>query len=838
MRPIELHVENFLGIKRADIRFEPGVYVLVGRNGSGKSSLFEAMAFALYGSGIRFPRNRVKNYLRFDAREAYLRFVFERRGKVYEVVRRLYRNRKNHQAILQSNGAVLAKGPDEVNRKIPRILGMDFDIFRRVFFIPQGEITSIVESRSGMREVVMKVLNFEFYKRKLQEKLNERMNDLKSKISDGELRHLEEMAKQLGGDPKKLGRRLEDLEVRRKKLENRKRELEMRRMGFESILEDLKRLRDLERELSTLKEKATLAKKVKKAKSVVHILERLDRMRSELDGVSSDLENIAFRKKQLIKQKSDLSIGMVELREKMEEIDEEISEKNEEIKRLRSILNEAEPILRNLESAKRLYEDKRSRLKEIEGKMEKLEKDIEKTTLEMEKLDEELKRAGERLARMEENQVEWMIWKISSGLEPGDTCPVCGSKIERLNVREMEFDFELYESLKKNMEDLKSMMDTKKGALNRLKEELGRWEEEREEVLQGLEKLKFEITDFEEHLKTMGYREELYEEYEKSIEGLNDSMRRKEELRKTLSSVETSLSSVETELSIIDENSVKLKVKRDKLEKELKALEHLANTEFESVGLSEEEVRRFSEMDVEEYEEYDLKMSEYETLKERMKTYESKGVKISDLEEEYRKIEEEIASLNDDIKVISEEMGEIRVKKDQLEGILKKIEELEESVERVSKELEMIGKLKGYLQVNNFDDFVFRKYMENVVEIADHELNMVTEGKFRLIMNGDSIDVVKDEISIPMNSLSGGEKTLVALMLAMGMSEGLVGNVEVLLIDEGFSALDSNNRIKVAEVLRSLEALNRVIIFITHFEDLKDIFDRKLVMEEGVLRVE
>jgi exonuclease SbcC len=76
-----------------------------------------------------------------------------------------------------------------------------------------------------------------------------------------------------------------------------------------------------------------------------------------------------------------------------------------------------------------------------------------------------------------------------------------------------------------------------------------------------------------------------------------------------------------------------------------------------------------------------------------------------------------------------------------------------------------------------------------------------------------------------VHSLSGGERFLVSLSLALGlasMSSSRGIRVESLFIDEGFSALDANSVAMAVSVLGNLQATGRQVGVISHVEELKE----------------
>ena len=835
MKPLRLEVRDFLGIKNAELDFEPGVYVLVGRNGSGKSSLFEAMMFALYGKGIRMSRETTR-YIRSGARKAYLRFVFEKRGRVYEVVREIERMRSS--AILRENESrVIAKGARDVTSKIVEITGVDDRSFNRIFFIPQGMITSIVENQSGLRDMIMHVLNFDEFKRKIRDRLNEDIKSLEVKLSSGELESLRRTAKSLGEDPKRLESELERLNGERERLRMEKEDLDSRRKLLEGVLKDFEDLKELEKDMRSLEDEIRRMEKVRSSKAVRPLLDERDRLRDELDGIVSEMRRLETERRSLEEEKVEVESEMERLGVALEELEGDLERVRSRMREIYVLVDRAMPILGEIESGRKLLEDKRRRLSELDSSLEDEDEGIRRIRSELESLERRLEVVKEEFVEMEDRQMDWMVWRISSNLKVGDRCPVCGSTVESLKVKSVEFDFNSYERLKSEIENLEKEIGVILERLGLHEERRERLEVERRGILKEIEDLDSEISRKISQLEEMGYHGGLKEEYEALERREEDLSRRLATLKGELDGRSKRKVSVEANLQSLKESLERLANMRSDRESLLMDREARLERELKRIGLSEEEVRLYSEMELEELEDYERKRIRYETLKEKVENHRKRGLDLQSVERDYEVLKRESKRLEERINEISEKIGEIGMKKRQLEGILVRIEELEKSAEKISEDLEMMKSLSRLLQADRFDDFVFRRYMESVLEIANHNLGLITGGKFELIPGdgANPFEVVREGVRMPINSLSGGEKTLIALMLAMGMSEALVGNVEMMLIDEGFAALDAENRAKVAEILKNLEILNRVIVFITHFEDLKDVFDRKLVMREGVL---
>ncbi len=127
MKPVEIQVKNFLGIEEIRYSFEPGVYVIVGRNGSGKSSFFEAIHFALFGEAIRGSKREKRSLVKRGERSAKIAFTFDRGDKRYRVDREITDGSQRAVLWVVENGkwSRVADGVNDVNGTIRDILSLD-----------------------------------------------------------------------------------------------------------------------------------------------------------------------------------------------------------------------------------------------------------------------------------------------------------------------------------------------------------------------------------------------------------------------------------------------------------------------------------------------------------------------------------------------------------------------------------------------------------------------------------------------------------------------------------------------------------------------------------------
>ncbi|CAN5497795.1 hypothetical protein BH24ACT7_BH24ACT7_11450 [soil metagenome] len=165
MRPLELRLRNFRSYFGPEAVFDlhhRSLVGVVGPIGSGKSSLLDAVAFALYG---RTPAGgtatRALIHQRAEAGAVQLRFAVE--GEVWEVVRSLRRQGQSQHALYRYAGdsdgderveKITMEGA--VNDRIRELLGLDFDAFCRSVMLAQGRFAEFLTAGAATRDGVLK----------------------------------------------------------------------------------------------------------------------------------------------------------------------------------------------------------------------------------------------------------------------------------------------------------------------------------------------------------------------------------------------------------------------------------------------------------------------------------------------------------------------------------------------------------------------------------------------------------------------------------------------------------------------------------------------------------
>lgn len=178
MRPISLHLEGFAAFREpVDLDFEGlDYFALVGPTGAGKSTVIDAICFALYGSVPRYDDDRiVGKAISLGKTEARVSLTFdigEQRYRATRVVRIRNGKASTPEALLEHVDAggksqvVLAERASQMRGAVERLVGLPFSHFTKCVVLPQGEFARFLHDAPAERqELLAKLLDLDVYKR-------------------------------------------------------------------------------------------------------------------------------------------------------------------------------------------------------------------------------------------------------------------------------------------------------------------------------------------------------------------------------------------------------------------------------------------------------------------------------------------------------------------------------------------------------------------------------------------------------------------------------------------------------------------------------------------------
>lgn len=149
-----LSLENWKSHSLSEFRFGKGTNILIGRMGSGKSSVLDALCFALYGTFPKMSRrDQAVEHLVNAASGAPYALVaveFGKGGAEYRVERRI--GKKISEADVRMNGKLAQKGPKAVTDYVTNALGVDYELFTRAIYSEQNRIDYLLSLNPRARK--------------------------------------------------------------------------------------------------------------------------------------------------------------------------------------------------------------------------------------------------------------------------------------------------------------------------------------------------------------------------------------------------------------------------------------------------------------------------------------------------------------------------------------------------------------------------------------------------------------------------------------------------------------------------------------------------------------
>jgi exonuclease SbcC len=185
MRPIKVTMEGFTSFRRrTEVDFTGlDLFAITGPTGSGKTSIIDAMTYALYGRTPRMGAKNLSELITQGTSRMSVLFEFESGGKQYRIARVLKRAGAASVRLEAMEGAEahpVDGGAHDISVAIAKIVGLDFDGFTKAVLLPQGQFDQFLRGKAEERRTILEsLLNVGVY-REMMQRANGRGKELQA----------------------------------------------------------------------------------------------------------------------------------------------------------------------------------------------------------------------------------------------------------------------------------------------------------------------------------------------------------------------------------------------------------------------------------------------------------------------------------------------------------------------------------------------------------------------------------------------------------------------------------------------------------------------------------
>lgn len=899
MRPVYIRMSAFgpyAGIQELNMEElgAGGLYLVTGDTGAGKTTIFDAITFALYGEASGDSREagmlRSKYADPSVPTEVELTFIYG--GKTYKVCRNPEYERptkrgtgmtmqKAEAELIYPDGRVVTK-PKDVTAAVTEIMGVNREQFCQIAMIAQGKFRDLIEKGTTERQKIFR----EIFRTAPYQQVQD--------ILKGKYRALE-------------------------------RECETLRESVKQYIQGILWNKDASEE-TPVEEVMELLTEQNKADQEIQagLLEELQQKEQVLQKIRSELERDRERKKrqklylELQDKRQEQQEQLVEVRRRYQGEQEKGPERQrigDEISRLESLMPQYLH-LEELKKNERADQDEREKLsgkqrqyeakqEELKGKIqegreagesladapeeyqkllfesEKHQKYMErlqnllKVILQYEKLQQDLlvKQREYRTVRdrVQKKESEYRVKNqafldeqagiLAQTLVEDQPCPVCGS-IHHPAPAEQNPGAPSKDELELLQQELEQCRVREAEASRKAGELLGNVQSRAESIKREAEGLELTGTleEMKHQLANLQKQGQTTEKQLQQEKGLaSEKVKQKDMWNRLLPEQEKALEKVTEELQQTRERQAALESKQKAAGEEIQRLTEV---------LPYPGQKEAQEKHIELVQKQNVMKRQLEQAEKAVQTAE---VEIAGTEGRLKELRQQLEeAVEADTEALRQKQTEIETEKAACEERGKELHHRIQNNQSVLKNLqnrskELVEKEKRYTMIRSLavtalgnipgkekimlETYVQMTYFDRIIARANTRLMVMTGGQYEMkrrrgssnlrSQSGLELDVIDhyngSERSI--RTLSGGESFQASLSLALGLADEIQASaggirLDTMFVDEGFGSLDSESLEQAVQALAGLAESKRLVGIISHVDELKNRIDRQIVVKK------
>lgn len=899
MRPVYIRMSAFgpyAGIQELNMEElgAGGLYLVTGDTGAGKTTIFDAITFALYGEASGDSREagmlRSKYADPSVPTEVELTFIYG--GKTYKVCRNPEYERptkrgtgmtmqKAEAELIYPDGRVVTK-PKDVTAAVTEIMGVNREQFCQIAMIAQGKFRDLIEKGTTERQKIFREIFRTAPYQQVQDILKGKYRAL-----ERECETLRESVKQyIQGIlwNKDVSEETPVEEVMELLTEQNKADQEIQAGLFEELQQKEQVLQKIRSELERDRERKKRQKlyqelQDRRKAQREQITELQQRYREEqgkeperrrLADEISRLESLMPQYLHLEELKKNERADQDE-REKLSGKQRQYEAKQEELK---GKIQEGREAGESLADAPEEYQKLLFESEKHQKYMERLQ-NLSKVILQYEKLQQDLlvKQREYRTVRdgVQKKESEYRVKNqafldeqagiLAQTLVEDQPCPVCGSihhpapavqnpgapskdelgllqqELEQCRVREAEAS--------RKAGELLGNVQSRAESIKREAEGL--------ELTGTLEEMKHQLAD----LQKQGQTTEKQLQQEKGL--ASEKVKQKDMWNRLLPEQEKALERVTEELQQIRERQAAVESKQKAAGEEIQRLTEV----LPYPGQKEAQDKH-----IELVQKQNVMKRQLEQAEKAVQTAE---VEIAGTEGRLKELRQQLEeAVEADTEALRQKQAEIETEKAACEERGKELHHRIQNNQSVLKNLqnrskELVEKEKQYTMVRSLavtalgnipgkekimlETYVQMTYFDRIIARANTRLMVMTGGQYEMkrrrgssnlrSQSGLELDVIDhyngSERSI--RTLSGGESFQASLSLALGLADEIQASaggirLDTMFVDEGFGSLDSESLEQAVQALAGLAESKRLVGIISHVDELKNRIDRQIVVKK------
>lgn len=827
------------------------LFLICGPTGAGKTTILDAMCYALYGktSGDRTGEKMRSDYADSSERTEVV-FDFMLGDKTYRATRSpaqmVDKKRGSGQtlAAMQASLSELEDGKEintlrtGIEEAAGKLIGLNADQFCQVILLPQGDFRKLLVAKADEREAILKQLfktqRFSDFKDRLKDRLDAKVREKMEKqtredqilSSSGatDEKQLSQMVEEAGKELKEA----QDIVKSREKESNEFREVYQKETALMGHFTELEKALKQD---AALKNEEGRMKEMEASLSLIRSARELAPYFVQLDGITREGKQEAVKLKTARADMETYARLNETLEKRIQELDA-MKEKREEERKTALKMQDLVP-------KAKLYGAAVQALKNAKNALSRAEEETKRRQAAAEAARKARDEQKEKADAVRKSYIDGQAFLLAEGLEDGVPCPVCGAIHHPAPARGGDHvaKAEDVERAQKEYERASAAYDRANDAKE--KHSTGAYAKA--------------VSDHAKADAQMKTLEEIPEAYRdpKYLEA--ESTRLLTDIRKWEQDKETAAAQLRkagADLSASQAACRNAEERREELVKKYRETESVLKEASDKAGFqSLDECKEwYKKKDTEESVRKTLEQyrADRKSTEERIKAEEQEtaGKERPDM----LALNEKSKALQDQLKKASERAAALKERTETLQKAVSDARAIEKELEDLRKEEGLIRGLydltSGKKTRITLERYVLGTLLDDVANAANLRLLSMSRRRYSLHRMTDESGLGKGGLSLevsdsftgrsrPANTLSGGETFLASLSLALGLADVVQSRqggvrLDTMFIDEGFGTLDPDSLNSAMNTLIDLQNTGRMVGIISHVPELEERIDARL----------